>query len=155
MEITYQQEIIAPIEVVFSFLSDDEKMKLWMEGLESIEYPQGKNLENPVGVEFIQTLREGRQTQQYTGTVTEYKPPTLIAFELHSHAFQMNVTYELTGQGRKTQLDYHAELVFASLFHRIIGFLFGGLTKRILNSQMKRLSLLSEQESVRRPPPEA
>ncbi|MCA9021523.1 MAG: SRPBCC family protein [Planctomycetaceae bacterium] len=155
MEITYQQEIIAPIDVVFSFLNDDEKMKLWMEGLESIEYPNGQNTENPVGTEFIQTIREGGQTQQYTGTVTEYEPPTLIAFELHSPAFQVNVTYELTAQGRKTQLDYHCEFVFASLFHRIIGFLFSGLTKRILNSQMKKLSLLAEQESVRRSPPEA
>lgn len=153
LEITYQQEIIAPIDVVFSFLNDDEKMKLWMEGLESTEYPNGENAENPVGTEFIQIIREGGLTQQYTGMVTEYEPPTLLAVKLQSNAFQINVTYELTDLGRKTQLDYHCELVFASLFHRIVGFLFCGLTKRILNTQMKKLSLLAEQESVRRPPP--
>ncbi|WP_339735046.1 SRPBCC family protein [uncultured Gimesia sp.] len=153
MEITYHQEIIAPIDVVFRFLNDDEKMKLWMEGLESIEYPNGQNTENPVGTEFIHTIREGGHTQQYTGTVTEYEPPTLIGVELRSAAFQINVTYELTEQGRKTQLDYHCEMIFTSLFYRIIGFLFCGLTKRILNSQMKKLSQLAEQESVRRSPP--
>ncbi|MCH9653584.1 MAG: SRPBCC family protein [Planctomycetes bacterium] len=151
MEITYQQEILAPIDIVFSFLNDDEKMKLWMEGLESIEYPKGKDLDNPEGTEFIHTLREGGHLQQYAGSVTQYQAPTLIAVELHNSAFRINVTYELTAIGRKTQLDYHCEMVFASLFHRIMGFLFCWFTNRILKSQMKNLRLLSEQEAVRRP----
>lgn len=154
MEITYHQEIIAPIEVVFSYLNDDEKMKLWMEGLESIEYPKGKNVENPVGTEFIHTIKEAGHLQQYAGTVTEYTPPTLISVELHNSAFQFNVSYELTAQGRKTQLDYQCEMVFASLFYRIMGFLFCWLTNRILKSQMTKLKELAEQESVRRPAPE-
>jgi len=151
LEITYQQEILAPIDIVFSFLNDDEKMKLWMEGLESIEYPKGKDLKNPVGTEFIHTIKEGGHSQQYVGSVTEFSAPTLIAVELHNSAFQINVTYELIAKSRKTQLDYHCEIVFASLFHRIMGFLFCGFTNRILKSQMKSLQLLSEQEAVRRP----
>ena len=151
LEINYQQEIFAPIDVVFSYLKDDEKMKLWMEGLEKIEYPKGKNYDNPVGTEFIHTIKEGGHLQQYTGSVTEYTDPTLIAVELHNSAFQINVTYELTAISRKTQLDYHCEMEFASFFHRIMGFLFCGFTNRILKSQMKNLKLLAEQEAVRRP----
>jgi uncharacterized protein YndB with AHSA1/START domain len=151
LEINYQQEIFAPIDIVFSYLKDDDKMKLWMEGLEKIEYLKGKNYDNPVGTEFIHTIKEGGHLQQYTGSVTEYAAPTLIAVELHNSAFQNNVTYKLTAINRKTQLDYHCEIVFASLFHRIMGFLFSGLTNRILKSQMKNLKLLSEQEAVRRP----
>lgn len=154
MEIRYQQEIIAPIETVFGFLDDDEKMKLWMEGLESTEYPNGKKEGDPVGTEFIQTIREGGQLQTYTGTVTEYEPPEFLGVELQSSAFRIHVTYELTSLGRKTQLDYCCELVFASLFHKIIGVLFCGLTKRILKTQMKKLGELAEQESVRRVRPE-
>ncbi|WP_299462423.1 SRPBCC family protein [uncultured Gimesia sp.] len=154
MEITYHQEILAPIDVVFSYLEDDEKMKLWMEGLESIEYPEGKHVDNPVGTQFIHTIREGGHTQQYHGTVTEFDPPTLIAVELHSAAFQISVTYELTSAGRKTQFDYHCEIVLASLFHRLMGFLFWWLTKRLLKSQMTKLKELSEQEAVRRPGPD-
>lgn len=155
MEISYHQEIIAPIEVVFGFLSDDEKQKLWMEGLESIEYPEGKDVENPVGTRFIHHIKEGGHTQQYAGTVTKYTPPTLMGVELKSDAFQINVEYELTKNGRKTLLDYHCDMVFGSLFHRVMGFLFCGLTKRILKSQMKNLKQLSEQESVRRSPNES
>mgnify|MGYP003131043483 CR=1 FL=1 len=46
MEITHHQEIIAPVDVVFSYLNDDEKMKLWMERLESVEYPKGKKTDS-------------------------------------------------------------------------------------------------------------
>ncbi len=150
MEISYHQEILAPVEIVFSFLDDDEKMKLWMEGLESIEYPNGKETENPVGTKFIHSIREGGHTQQYTGTVTKYVKPTHLTVELSSAAFQINVEYELTENARKTLLDYKCEMVFGSLFHRVMGFLFCWLTKRILKSQMKKLKQLSEQEAVRR-----
>lgn len=156
MEITYHEEILAPIEIVFDFLNDDEKMKLWMEGLESTEYPEGKNDDDPVGTIFVQTIREGGHSQQYAGIVTEYDPPTLIGVQLQSNAFRVDVTYELTDRGRKTDLDYTCELVFASLFYRIIGVLFKGLTNRILKNQMKLLKQLSEQAAIRRsPPPEA
>lgn len=151
MEINYQQEIFAPIDIVFSYLKDDEKMKLWMEGLENIEYPKGKNFDYPEGNEFIHTIKEGGHLQQYTGSVTKCTEPTLFAIELHNSAFQTNVTYELTAIGRKTQLDYHCEMEYASLFHRIMGSLFSGFTKRIVKSQMNDLKMLAEQEAVRRP----
>ncbi len=151
MELTYQQEILAPIDVVFSFLIDDEKMKLWMEGLEAIEYPKGKDLENPAGTEFVHSFKEGGHSQKYAGSITEYKAPTLIVVELHNPAFQNKITYELTAMNRKTQMDYHCEIEYASLISRIMGFLFSGSTNRILKTQMKSLKLLSEQEAVRRP----
>ncbi|QDV17725.1 Polyketide cyclase / dehydrase and lipid transport [Gimesia panareensis] len=153
MEITYHQEIIAPIDIVFDFLNDDEKMKLWMEGLETTEYPEGKNEDDPVGTIFVQTIREAGHSQQYAGIVTEYKPPELIGVQLQGNAFRVDVTYELTDRGRKTDLDYTCELVFAGLFYRIIGFLFGGLTRRILKNQMTKLKQLAEQAAVRRSPP--
>lgn len=152
MEISYHQEIIAPIEVVFDILTDDEKMKIWMEGLQLIEYPEEKNVDNPVGTQFIYHIKEGGHTQQYSGSVTEYTQPTLWGIELSNAAYQFNMTYELTSQARKTQVDYHCEMVFGSVFHRIMGFLFRWLTKRILKSQMIKLKQLSEQESVRRSP---
>ncbi|WP_417381555.1 SRPBCC family protein [Gimesia sp.] len=153
MEITYQQEIIAPIEVVFSYLNDDEKMKLWMEGLESVEYPKRKNTENQVGTKFIHTIKEGLNTQTYEGTFTAYEAPTLIAVELTHPAHRIEVSYELTSLGRKTELDYHCELEFASFYYRFMGVLFSWFTKRILKTQMAKLKELAEQESVRRVPP--
>lgn len=157
MEITHHQEIIAPIEIVFDYLSDDEKMKLWMEGLESTEYPSGKNTEHPVGTEFVQTIQESGHPQQYTGVVTAFKPPTLLGMKLQGNAFRADVTYELTAlSGRKTNLEYHCELSFASLVHRVVGFLFSGLNQRIVKTQIKKLQSLCEQAAVRRStPPES
>lgn len=154
MEITYHQEIIAPIEIVFDFLNDDEKKKLWMEGLESTEYPKGKNEGNPVGSIFVQTIGERGNSQEFAGIVTEFAPPTLLAVQLQGSAFRADVTYELTDRGRKTDLDYHCDLVFNSLLFRIVGFLFRGLTSRILKNQMTKLKELSEQAAVRRSPPQ-
>ncbi len=153
LEITHHQEIVAPIEIVFSYLNDDEKMKLWMEGLESIDYPKGKKTEKRVGNKFIHTIKEGLNTQTYKGIITAYEPPSLLAVKLAHPAHRMEVTYELTAYGRKTELDYHCELVFPSLFHRLMGVSFSWFTKRILKSQMAKLKQLAEQESVRRAPP--
>lgn len=153
MEIIHNQEIIAPIEIVFDYLNDDEKMKLWMEGLESTEYPSGKDAEHPVGTEFIQTIQESGHPQQYTGVVTAFKPPTLLGVKLKGNAFTANVTYELAAHARKTELEYHCELVFSSLLHRVVGFLFKGLNQRIVKTQIKKLQLLCEQAAVRRSTP--
>jgi len=153
LEIIHHQEIIAPVEVVFSYLNDDEKMKLWMEGLESVEYPKGKKTAYRVGTKFIHTIKEGLNTQRYKGIVTAYEPPTLLTVKLMHPAHRIEVTYELTSHGRKTELDYHCELVFTSTYYRIMSVLFSWFTKRILKSQMAKLKLLAEQESVRRVPP--
>ncbi|QDT90426.1 SRPBCC family protein [Gimesia algae] len=153
MEIAHHQEIIAPVEVVFSYLNDDEKMKLWMQGLESIEYPKGKKPGYKVGAKFIHTIKEGLNTQRYKGIVTVYEPPTLLAVKLAHPAHRIEVTYELTSLGRKTKLDYHCELEFASFYYRCMGLLFSWFTKRILKSQVAKLKELAEQESVRRAPP--
>lgn len=153
LEISHHQEIIAPIDVVFSYLSDDEKMKLWMEGLESVEYPKGKKTEIKAGTKFIHSIKEGLNTQTYKGIVSAYEPPSLLAVKLSHPAHRIKVTYELTSLGRKTELDYHCELEYTSFYYRFMGVLFSWFTKRILKSQLAKLKQLAEQESVRRVPP--
>ena len=153
LEITHHQEIIAPIDLVFSYLNDDEKMKPWMEGLESVEYPRGKKPASNAGKKFIHSIKEGLNTQTYKGIITEYEPPSLLALKLSHPAHRIKVTYELTSLGRKTELDYHCELEYTSFYYRFMGVLFSWFTKRILKSQLAKLKQLAEQESVRRVPP--
>ena len=64
-------EIAASPEVVFDWVDDDEKLPLWLEGLEQIEYPDGVDRNNPVGTRFRHTMRRGRKRVEYEGHVTE------------------------------------------------------------------------------------
>ena len=44
---------------MFELVDDDEKIKLWMEGLEETIYTSPQDRENPVGGTFKQKIREG------------------------------------------------------------------------------------------------
>lgn len=75
MTVTYSQEIVAPIDRVFDLIDDDQKIKLWMDGLEETIYPEGLDREQAVGTTFKQRIREGGRVVEYDGEVTAYDRP--------------------------------------------------------------------------------
>jgi len=147
MTITYQLDIEAPIGTVFEQLDDDEKLKLWMDGLEETVYPSGRNRENPLGTKFIQKIREGGRVGEYEGEVVAYKKPTHLAIDIGNRQFTMRVNYRLSPISSGTRLDYSAETIRASWFAQVLGKLFSGFTRRILDRQMKKLKELAESQS--------
>ncbi|MGM7700750.1 SRPBCC family protein [Pseudalkalibacillus sp. Hm43] len=146
-DITYTIEIHAPIETVFHCLNDNEKQKIWMEGLQDTQYPDGLDLEDPVGTKFIQKIKEGGRVMEYNGEVIAYDEPNLCAVQIGNNSFSVKAFYELTKTEDGTRLDYRAEMGTANLLTKVMGFLFSGMTKRILHKQMTSLKRLSEQEA--------
>ena len=49
MRIIFENEIAAPVPVVWSFLDDDNKLPLWMPEVVDISYPDGQNRRGPSG----------------------------------------------------------------------------------------------------------
>ena len=58
------------------------------------------------------------------------------------------MTYRLTGDGDKTTLDYRADVTLNSVIARIMGTLFGWLTKRLVRQLMDNLKRVAETQSA-------
>jgi uncharacterized protein YndB with AHSA1/START domain len=74
MQITFENQIAAPVPVVWSFLNDNAKLPPWMTEVVDISYPDGWKSENPVGTHFRQTLKERGHEKTYDGSITAYDP---------------------------------------------------------------------------------
>ena len=79
MKNTCAIDIEAPITKVFDFINDENKHKLWLEGLEETIREPGYNSKKPVGSKFQQKLREGKKVEVYDGEVTAYNRPHHLA----------------------------------------------------------------------------
>ncbi len=148
MAITYVQHIDAPVETVFDFLDDDVKLKRWMEGLEDTIYLADYDRENPVGARFTQRIREGGRITEYDGEVTAYSRPHRLAVKLWSRHLAVDVDYLLHAEAEGTRLDYSADMKHGSGVARVMGTLFGWLTRRILVKQMSELKRVAEEEAA-------
>ena len=145
MRITFENEIAAPVPVVWSFLDDDTKLPLWMPEVVDISYPEGQKCEDPVGAAFRQTLKEGGREKTYDGLVTAYEPERLLGVRLTDGRFGVDVRYALSPSAQGTRLDYAADLVLQSRLARILGVLFKPLTISILKRQMANLKRVAEE----------
>ncbi|GBF25097.1 hypothetical protein MnTg02_00126 [bacterium MnTg02] len=148
MAYVFKQVIHAPIARVWALLDDDEKLPLWMPQLVEINYPDGKNRDAPVGTRFTQKLKEGGRIREYQGEVTAYEAPYLLGVRLFDDNFAVDMTYRLTGDGDKTTLDYRADVTLNSVIARIMGTLFGWLTKRLVRQLMDNLKRVAETQSA-------
>lgn len=151
MAITYVQHIDAPVETVFDFLDDDRKLKTWMEGLEDTIYLADYDRANPVGARFTQRIREGGRITEYDGEVTAYSRPHRLAVKLWSKNFTVDVDYLLHAEHGGTRLDYSADLKHATTVARVMGTLFGWLTRHILVNQMSELKRVAEEAAAAAP----
>jgi carbon monoxide dehydrogenase subunit G len=142
----YTLDINAPIEKAFDAVSDPNKLKIWMEGLEETIYasPLDSNA-NPVGMKFKQHIREGGRVAEYDGEVTAYDKPHHLGVRVGNQQFTVLVDYRFASTGSGTRLNYSADLRFHTFIARVMGALFSWFTSRILDKQMKRLKMLAEQ----------
>lgn len=149
MTIHYQVDFDAPIDIVWSYLNDDQKVRLWMKEVVDITYPQGKNEEDPVGTEFVQKIKEAGRVKSYDGVVTAYHAPNLLSVMIGDDNFQVDVTYNLRATASGTHLDYSCDIDVNSILAKVMGFLFRPLTMRILKRHMTTLKQLVEEEAGR------
>ena len=144
MKCTYTQDMNAPIDRVFDLISDPEKHKLWLKGVEETRYVGSYNPANPVGTKFKQKIREGGRVQEYDGEVTAFARPKHLGIRLFAPEFSVTVDYRLTPVGGGTRLDYVAEVACTHWFYRLIGKVFGFLMRGMLRKQMRKLKELAE-----------
>jgi hypothetical protein len=140
----YSLEIKAPIEKAFELVEDNQKQKLWIDGLEETIFPATYDRQNPVGTKFKQRIREGGRVGEYDGEVTAYNKPRHLGVRLGNAQFTVLVDYRFTSIAGGTRLEFTSEMISAICFVRVCGALFGWFTRRILDGQMKKLKALAE-----------
>lgn len=139
MKLHHTQRIAAPPERVFAFLDDDDKLPLWMEGLEETVYPDGRDAADPVGARFRQRLSEGGRAVVYEGEIVAHERPHRLAVHLHVPGFAVTADYRLRPDGAGTRLDYRAEVRFGRVLPRLMAPLHRGAMRRIVARQMDSL----------------
>jgi uncharacterized protein YndB with AHSA1/START domain len=144
MAVTYAMEVKAPIEKLFDYVEDKDKLPLWMDGLEETVYTTERDPNNPVGTKFKQKIREGGRVQEYDGEVIAYEKPKHLAVCIGNKHFAALADYRFTPTTAGTRLDYSCEITCHSWFVRVMAVMFGWLTRRILRKQMAKLKELAE-----------
>ncbi len=150
MRIPYAMDVACEPGVLWPFLVETEKQKLWMKGLvENVPASEG-----PPGALRASTMRikEGGRIQDYALIVTRYDEPVHLTVEMRGKAFGngvMVVDYILTPRVGGTHLDYLCtfDAPGAGLAMRLmmgIGSLFA---KRMLRRFLGTLKDLAEREA--------
>ena len=138
----HRVEIAAPMETVFGWLSEREKVPLWAKGVEAIDYVSGSA--GQPGARFKQRIREGGRVEEYEGEVLASEPPRLLATRLGNRQYSMRMEYRLHPSPAGTLVEHTLEMEPGSRIARVMGVLFGWLTRGIMKRQMARLKDLAE-----------
>ena len=99
--------IKAPPAVVFPYLTEAEKLKLWISGLSKIAFVNGA--QDHVGAVAQVTLREGDRQFQYEDTVLRYEKDKLLSIRSENDVTSTTLVYRLEADGEETQLFYNVK----------------------------------------------
>jgi uncharacterized protein YndB with AHSA1/START domain len=130
--------IAAPIDVVFDYLDDDEKIQRWNEYFVENIYENGKQ-ENLPGTKFVSVQRFEKKTIRTDIVLTEYDPPNKIIMEGYSKEGTAFTRYFLYKEEDGTRIVMESSIIPKNLYYRIITKLFGGLGKFIYKDQINNL----------------
>ena len=98
-----------------------------------------------VGHTFTQKIKEGGRVTEYEGRITAWEAPAHLGLSLGDRHFTTHVDYRFTAEEGATRLDYSCRVELHNLLARIMGRLFGWLTRRIVRKQMAKLKAVAEE----------
>ena len=144
MQVTHKIIIRAPIEAVFDWVENNEKVPQWMEGLESTEYTSERDPTHPVGTTFKQRMTEFGRTVEYAGVITQYQFPTLLSVTLSHHRFTLDVSYTMRVEDSGVSLRYQVNLVEADGMVGKLSKMMGWYLKKVASTQLQKIKELAE-----------
>ncbi len=147
MKISYETEIKASIEEVFSLISDAEKMKLWFEGLKETSYTSPYNQENLLGAKFNRKVVDEGVLTKYEGEIVAYEKPHHYMVHIKSKKIPVpiQIGYRLKTLSEGTHLEYTAELVKANwMVRKLVAKIDTTKMQNRLEQQMAQLKAVAE-----------
>jgi len=143
MKLTHSIVIDAPKDVVWEYVDDPERIKLWMHGVEENEVIHDTG---GVGTTFRMAIREGRKLTEYQGEVTARDPGRHLQVQMSggcSSAGPMTVDYTVSdAPSGGTELDYLFRMQATGIWALMgpIGRLFGKMMIRKFFRSLKRMA---------------
>ncbi|MFC7440092.1 SRPBCC family protein [Laceyella putida] len=95
MRFTYQIQLNVAIKEAFDWLVDPQKQQQWKTGLKETKWLELYNPENPVGIRFTQTYRNGKTEWELDGEVVEYYQPHVYGLRLNNGPLIEETIYRL------------------------------------------------------------
>jgi carbon monoxide dehydrogenase subunit G len=136
----FTQQINAPVEKVFAFVSDFRNNSKWQTGvIESTQTPDGPT---QVGTQVKDRRTFLGQKMEGTYEVTEYVPSKKLAFKSTSGPIQFRFAQDFESMGEGTKISVHVEMEAGGFFKPAEGALAGNLKKEFESEAATLKSLL-------------
>jgi uncharacterized protein YndB with AHSA1/START domain len=139
-----RNEIVAhfdrPVDEVFAYVDDDEKVKLWIGGL--LETKRTTSGTPGVGSKFHQKLQLGKRVVELDGELLEYQKNRRVRVKLNFNLGEMEAVYNFTESGGCTELAYTCDSQYRSFFYRLLSPLLKRMAQQKLREDFARLQLL-------------
>ena len=136
-----RNEIVAhfdrPVEEVFSYVDNDDKIKLWIGGL--LETKRTTSGTPGVGSRFHQKLQIGKRVMELDGELLEYQKNRRVRVKMNFDQGEMNVTYNFKESGGCTELAYTCDSQYRSFFYRLLSPLIKRMAQQKLREDFARL----------------
>jgi uncharacterized protein YndB with AHSA1/START domain len=136
----YVAEFERPVEEVFAFVDDDDKIKQWIGGLlETKRTTAGKP---GVGSKFHQKVKVGDRVMEMDGELLAYEPGRLVSVRIDSEMSEMKVNYDFKEINGRTRLTYTCDSEYRSFIYRLLSPLIKRITQQKLQKDFARLKQL-------------
>lgn len=133
-----EEIIYAPIEVVFDFVDDDDKIKRWNDYFIENIY-ENETKKNIPGTKFISVQQYGKKTISVEVELLEYEAPNKIIMVSNSKEGTSYTRYFLSREYDGTKLIMESSIIPKNTYYRILTKLFGGLGKYVYEEQIHAL----------------
>jgi hypothetical protein len=154
MRIIYENEILKPLEIVFSWIADPEKAMKWQKNIKGGEIIVNKP--EIIGTTFKEVIEEDGNSLEMHGMITKYVKDKIIGFHIESKIHKFDIDYSVEEINKATKISIEAIIKWKFPMN-IISLFVGkkmvkGLTKQ-LETEVLDLKRICETDEFPKSPP--
>ncbi|PHB59363.1 SRPBCC family protein [Bacillus toyonensis] len=133
--------IPAPIDVVFDYVHNDEKILEWSTFMVENRYPSNIDVEKPrEGDKYIYVQKMGKKIYEFEAEILEYDEPYIVSVGCEMKQGYTAATYMLEEDEEGTSLTLIVEFEPKNFIYKIMYKLTGWMTRAVYMGEMERLA---------------
>jgi uncharacterized protein YndB with AHSA1/START domain len=142
-------EINRPPEVIFPYIDDHAKLKLWMKDFMSSNRPP--DADSRVGMTFQMTFGQQAGSRTADTEIIAYEPNKRLKLRSTDISFTVDIDFTLTSANGATRVNYDVESTPLSPFFKLMmgisGMFMKGIANKQLQRDLKKLKQIAESEN--------
>jgi uncharacterized protein YndB with AHSA1/START domain len=145
MAVVITTYIKAPASLVFEYLRNLDKVRMWVNEVEEarLTYEPKDKAE---GTLFMQKIRQGFSLNEYQGEVIGFEQDRFLKVRLLNESATMETSYTLEPDEKGCTITYSTELSARNIRGSFLGLMFRGFSEGVLRRQLMTLKRLTEKE---------